>query len=108
METLLRKYRKKSRYCLDFIRHYIVSTSLLFSRMFVLKHEELSYQLVKTIQVKKYCSKQERHIISSFIIQQALVVQMLHSAIHWINHHPVDKYLGNQLYYPLDRFLSVG
>ena len=68
-QKVLRRYWKKSRYCLDFIRHYTVSTSSLFSRMFVLKREELSYQLVKTIQVKKYCSKQERHIISfSFII----------------------------------------
>ena len=38
----------------------------------------------------------------------ALVVQTLDSAIHWINHSPVDKYLGKQLRYPLDRFLSGG
>ena len=23
--------------------------------------------------------------------------------MHWINYYPVDKYLGNQLRYPLDR-----
>ena len=35
------------------------------------------------------------------IESQAPVVQMLDSAIHWINH-----YLGNQLHCPLDRNLS--
>ena len=35
-------------------------------------------------------------------------VQTLDSAIHWINHYPVDKYLGNQLCYSLDRDLSIG
>ena len=38
----------------------------------------------------------------------APVVQTLDSAIHRINHYPLDKYLGNQLRYPLDRFLSGG
>ena len=33
----------------------------------------------------------------------APVAQNLHSAIHWINHYPVDKYEKNQLHYPLDR-----
>ena len=32
-----------------------------------------------------------------------LVVQMSDSTMHWINHYPVDKCLGNQLRYPLDR-----
>ena len=36
-------------------------------------------------------------------LQQAAVVQTLDSAIYRINHYPVDKYLGNQLRYPLDR-----
>ena len=36
-----------------------------------------------------------------------VVVQTtLDSAIHWINHYPVDKYLGN--HYQLDRDLSGG
>ena len=39
---------------------------------------------------------------------QAQVVQKLDSAIHWINHYPVNKYQGNQLHYPLDRDLSAG
>ena len=38
----------------------------------------------------------------------ALVVQTLDTAIHRINHYPADKYLGNQLRYPLDRVLSGG
>ena len=40
--------------------------------------------------------------------QQTRVVQKLDSAIHWINHYPVDKYLGNQLHYPVDKGLSGG
>ena len=39
---------------------------------------------------------------------QAPVVQKQDSAIHRINHYPVDKYSGNQLRYPLDRHLSAG
>ena len=31
------------------------------------------------------------------------LVQMSDSTMHWINYYPVDKYLGNQLRYPLDR-----
>ena len=37
---------------------------------------------------------------------QAPVVQRLDSAIHPINHYPVDKYYGNQLRNPLDSNLS--
>ena len=37
----------------------------------------------------------------------APVVQMLDSAIHQINHYPVDNYYqGNRLHYLLDRDLS--
>ena len=39
---------------------------------------------------------------------QASVVQKLDSAIHRINHYPADKYQGNQLSYPVDRFLPGG
>ena len=39
---------------------------------------------------------------------QAPVVQTLDSTIHRINHYPADKYYGNQLHYPVDRFLSSG
>ena len=39
---------------------------------------------------------------------QTLVVQTLDSAIHRINHYPVDKYYGNQLRYPLDSDLTGG
>ena len=42
------------------------------------------------------------------ITHLAPVVQTLDSAIHRINNYPVDKYLGKQLRYPLDRFLSGG
>ena len=38
----------------------------------------------------------------------APVVQTLDSSIHRLNHYPAGKYLGNQLRYPLDRFLSGG
>ena len=39
---------------------------------------------------------------------KAPVIQTLDSAIHRINPYPADKYLGNQLRYPVDRFLSRG
>ena len=29
------------------------------------------------------------------------------TAIHRINHHPVDTYWGNQLHYPLDRDIHL-
>ena len=38
----------------------------------------------------------------------APVVQKLDSAIHWINHYPADKYLENQLRYPMDSGLCDG
>ena len=38
----------------------------------------------------------------------ALVVQTLDSAIHRINHYPMDKDYGNQLRYSLDSDLSGG
>ena len=38
----------------------------------------------------------------------ASFVQKLASAIHRINHYPVNKYQGNPLRYPLERVLSVG
>ena len=41
-------------------------------------------------------------------IHKAPVVQKLDSAIHRIDRYPVDKYLGNQLRYTLDRDLSIG
>ena len=44
----------------------------------------------------------------SVISALAPVAQTLDSAMHWINQYPVDKYLGNQLHYPLDRDLSGG
>ena len=42
------------------------------------------------------------------IVELAPVVQTLDSAIYRINHYPADKYLGNQLHYPVDRDLSFG
>ena len=39
---------------------------------------------------------------------QAPVVQKLDSAIHQINHYPVNKYYKNRLHHPLDSDLSIG
>ena len=39
---------------------------------------------------------------------QALVVQMLDSAIHWINHYPLDNSIGFASVYLLDSDLSSG
>ena len=38
----------------------------------------------------------------------ALVVQTLDSAIHWINHYPLDNSFGFSSFYPLDTDLSGG
>ena len=38
----------------------------------------------------------------------APVVQMLDSAIHWINHYPLDNSIGFASVYPLDSDLSGG
>ena len=41
-------------------------------------------------------------------MMQVLVVQTLDSAIHYINHYPVDKYWGNQLlHYPWVEIYAV-
>ena len=47
----------------------------------------------------------ERHII---LEDQAPVVQMLDSAIHWINHYPLVNSIGFASVYPLDSDLSGG
>ena len=35
-----------------------------------------------------------------------MLLKKLDSAVHWINHYPVGKYLGNQMRYPVDSDLS--
>ena len=42
------------------------------------------------------------------VVRQAPVVQTSDSAIHRINHYPVEKYQENRLHYLLDRDLSTG
>ena len=42
------------------------------------------------------------------IVVLAPVVQMLDSAIHWINHYPLDNSIGFASVYPLDSDLSGG
>ena len=37
-----------------------------------------------------------------------VVQKLMDSAVHRINHYPVDKYKGNLLCYPVDRDLSGG
>ena len=41
-------------------------------------------------------------------VDLAPVVQMLDSAIHWINHYPLDNSIGFASVYPLDSDLSGG
>ena len=48
------------------------------------------------------------HWTTGVVIDLAPVVQKLDSAIHKLNHYPVDKYYKNQLRYPLDSDLSDG
>ena len=40
------------------------------------------------------------------VIRIKTVVQTVDSAIHWINHYPVDKVSGKSIHYPVDRHLS--
>ena len=54
-------------------------------------------------------------VLSEFVTHSALtdislgpVVQMLDSAIHWINHYPLDNSIGFASVYPLDSDLSGG
>ena len=47
-------------------------------------------------------------LVRNDITLLALVVQTMDSTINQINPYPLDKYLGNQLCYPLDRDLSIG
>ena len=42
------------------------------------------------------------------ILDLAPVVQTLDSAIHWINHYPLDNSLGFASVYPLNSDLSAG
>ena len=47
-------------------------------------------------------------LTSRFANVQAPVVQTLDSAIHWINHYPLDNSIGFASVYPLDSDLSGG
>ena len=42
------------------------------------------------------------------LLQLASVVQRLDSAIHWINHYPLDKYNENLLSYSVNSDSSAG
>ena len=53
-------------------------------------------------------SKTDVISLTAFLYHQVLVVQKLDSAIHRINHYPMDKYYENWLRYPLDSNLSSG
>ena len=64
--------------------------------------------LVDISSVKNNLKLKLRNNIELKQIPQAPVVQTLDSAIQRINPHPVDKYEGNQLHYPLERDLSIG
>ena len=44
----------------------------------------------------------------AFFLILAPVVQTLDSAIHWINHYPLDNSIGFASVYPLDSDLSGG
>ena len=72
--------------------------------------------LLGSINPKSTCVFKKRyrmhnHRVKSIVPPEKLlapVVQTLDSAIHRINHYPVDKYYGNQLRYPLDSDLAGG
>ena len=45
---------------------------------------------------------------AAIFIHLAPVVQTMDSAIHWINHYPLDNSVGFASVYPLDSDLSSG
>ena len=49
-----------------------------------------------------------RNILGNLTYLSCSVVEKLDSAIHRINHYPVDRYLGNHLRYPQGSDLSGG
>ena len=51
---------------------------------------------------RRVVSLDEELYSTSSLFTQVPVVQKLDTAIHWINHYPVDKYQGNKLCYPVD------
>ena len=78
-------------------------------------HSNLQYYFIGVLIVK--CRAFIRHLRlenSLFTTRnspanvQVQVVKKMDSAIHWINHYPLEKYLENQLRYPMDRDLSGG
>jgi len=56
----------------------------------------------------RFDHKKDRMFLGSVTVDQAPVVQKLDSAIHWINHHPVDNAIGFPNTYPLDSDLPGG
>ena len=70
--------------------------------------------LVLTVPFGHFMQSQQHGVLNSLLVpgkhsdELAPVVQTLDSAIHRINHYPVDNYYGNQLRYPLDSDLSGG
>ena len=70
-------------------------------------HRPCFEYLLNSVKCAKADRGDERTVALRFV-SQAQVVQKLDSAIHRINHYPVDKYYGNQLRYPLNSDLSGG
>ena len=54
------------------------------------------------------CDLYSVHLALGSTVHQAPVVQTLDSAIHRINHYPVDSVIDFPNTYPLDSDLSVG
>ena len=73
-------------------------------------HSNLQYYFIDFLIVKCRVFIRHRRLENSlFTMQiQVQVVQNMDSAIHQIIHYPLDKYLGNQLRYPVDRDLCSG
>ena len=51
---------------------------------------------------------QKKKLKKRFFIHQALAVQTMDSAIHWINHYPLDNSIGFACVYSVDSDLSGG
>ena len=66
------------------------------------------YMHFQTVTAKLNWFMHHRKLLAASTIHQAPVVQMLDSAIHWINHYPLDNSIGFASVYPLDSDLSGG
>ena len=64
--------------------------------------------IAHTPTIKAIIKRRQERKFGAAVVSRAPVFQKMDSAIHWINNHLADKYLGKQLRcYPLDKDLPT-